>query len=124
MKMATKESEQVGPTQVTTKDPKKVEQGKKLAEYNRKKKEELKEQKKNEQESENSENSAVNLTSNQCCYGIGAIVVGGAIIIIGYQVWKSKKKEVESFTHNPVIHNPHNPTTQQPQNQLRKLEME
>ena len=110
--MATKESEQ--PTQVTTKDPKKVEQGKKLAEYNRKKKEELKEQKKNEQESENSA-----VTSNQC-YGIGAIVVGGAIIIIGYQVWKSKKKGVESFTHNPVIHL----TTQQPQNQPKKFEME
>ena len=50
--------------------------------------------------------------------------MGGAITIIGYQVWKSKKKGVESFTHNLVIHNPHNPTTQKPQNQLRKLEME
>ena len=89
--------------------------GKKLAEYNRRKKEELKEQKKNERESENSA-----VTSTQC-YGIGAIVVGGAIIIIiGYQVWKSKRG-AESFTHNPVIHNP---TTQKPQNQLRKLEME
>ena len=116
-----KEGEQVSPTQVTTKDPKKVEQGKKLAEYNRKKKEELKEQKKNEREGEN---SAVNLTSTQCCYGIGAFAVAGAIIIIGYQVWKSKKKEVESFTHNPIIHNPHNPTTQQPQNQSKKWEME
>ena len=101
------------------KDPKKVAAGKKLAEYNRRKKEELKEQKKNEREGEN---SAVNLTSTQCCYGIGAFAVAGAIIIIGYQVWKSKKKGVESFTH--IIHNPHNPTTQQPQNQLRKLEME
>ena len=112
-----KESEQVSPTQVTTKDPKKVEAGKKLAEYNRRKKEELKEQKKNEWESEN---SAVNLTSTQC-YGIGAFAVAGAIIIVGYQVWKSKKKGVESFTHNPVIHNY---ATQQPQNQPRKFEME
>ena len=124
MKMATKESKQATkeseqPTQVTTKDPKKVAAGKKLAEYNRKKKEELKEQKKNEQESEN---SAVNLTSNQC-YGIGAFAVAGAIIIIGYQVWKSKKRGVESFTHNPVIH-PQILTTQQPQNQPKKFEME
>ena len=114
-----KESE-VSPPQVTTKDPKKVAAGKKLAEYNRRKKEELKEQKKNERESEN---SAVNLTSNQC-YGIGAFGVAGAIAIVGYQVWKSKKKGVESFTHNPIIHNPHNPTTQQPQNQPGKFEME
>ncbi len=119
MKMATKESEQVSSTQVTTKDPKKVAAGKKLAEYNRRKKEELKEQKKNERESENSA-----VTSTQCCYGIGAFAVAGAIIIIGYQVWKSKKKGVESFTHNPVIHNLHNLTTQQPQNQSKKFEME
>ena len=118
MKMATnaKEIEQVNPTQVTTKDPKKVAAGKKLAEYNRRKKEELKEQKKNERESEN---SAVNLTSTQCCYGIGAFAVAGAIIIIGYQVWKSKKKGVESFTHNP-----HNSTTQKPKNQPRKSKFE
>ena len=113
-----KEIEQVSPTQVTTKDPKKVAAGKKLAEYNRRKKEELKEQKKNERESEN---SAVNLTSTQCCYGIGAFAVAGAIAIVGYQVWKSKKRGVESFTHNPVIHNL---TTQQPQNQSNKFEME
>ena len=114
-----KESEQVSPTQVTTKDPKKVEAGKRLAEYNRRKKEELKEQKKNEQESKS---GTVNLTLTQCCYGIGSFAVAGTIIIIGYQVWKSKKKKgVESFTHNPVIHNL---TTQQPQNQPNKFEME
>ena len=101
------------------KDPKKVEQGKKLAELNRRRREELKAQKKNEQERKS---DTVNLTSTQC-YGIGAIVVAGAITIIGYQVWKSKKKKgVESFTH--IIHNPHNPTTQQPQNQPKKFEME
>ena len=115
-----KESEQVSPTQVTTKDPKKVAAGKKLVEWNRRKKEELKAQKKDEQESEN---RAVNLTSTQC-YGIGAFAVAGTITIIGYQVWKSKKKGVESFTHNQVIHNSHNLTTQQPQNQPRKFEME
>ena len=108
-----KESEQV-----TTKDPKKVEAGKKLAEYNRRKKEELKEQKKNEQESKS---GAVNLTSTQCCYGIGAFAVAGTIIIIGYKVWKSKKKGVESFKHNPLTQNL---TTQQPQNHPGKFEME
>ena len=40
--MAEETSKQV--TQVTTKDPKKVAQGKRLAEYNRKKREELKAQ--------------------------------------------------------------------------------
>ena len=117
--MASKEEKMEGPPQVTTKDPKKVAAGKKLAEYNRKKKEEaLKEQesKKNEQESKS---GTVNLTSNQC-YGIGAFAVAGAIAIVGYQVWKSKKREVESFTHNPVK----NDTMQKPQNLPKEFEME
>ena len=115
--MASKEEKMEGPPQVTTKDPKKVAAGKKLAEYNRKKKEALKEQesKKNEQESKS---GTVNLTSNQC-YGIGAFAVAGAIAIVGYQVWKSKKRGVESFTHNPVK----NDTTQKPQNWPKKFEM-
>ena len=113
--MASKEEKMEGPPQVTTKDPKKVAAGKKLAEYNRKKKEALKEQesKKNEQESKS---GTVNLTSNQC-YGIGAFAVAGAIAIVGYQVWKSKKRGVESF---PVKTD----TTQKPQNWPKEFEME
>ena len=65
--------------QVTTKDPKKVEMGKRLAEYNRRKREELKAQK--------SESEV--LTSNQ--YGIEAllavVVVGG----LGYYFYQAKK---------------------------------
>ena len=54
------------------KDPKKVEAGKRLAEYNRRKREELKVQK--------SESKQVQpmLTSNQC-YGIGAVLAVGVI---------------------------------------------
>ena len=55
--------------QVTTKDPKGVEAGKRLAEYNRKKREELKAQK-----------SEV-LTSSQC-YGIGAVLAVGLGLIL------------------------------------------
>ena len=56
--------------QVTTKDPKKVEAGKRLVEYNRRKREELKAQK--------SESKQVEpmLTSSQC-YGIGAVLAVG-----------------------------------------------
>ena len=51
--------------QVTTKDPKKVEAGKRLAEYNHRKREELKVQKGKQIESM--------LTSSQC-YGIGVVL--------------------------------------------------
>ena len=53
--------------QVTTKDPKKVETGKRLAEYNRKKRKELKAQKSEVEPMQ---------TSSQC-YGIGAVLAGG-----------------------------------------------
>ena len=56
--------------QVTAKDPKKVEAGKRLVEYNRRKREELKAQK-----SESKQVEPV-LTSSQC-YGIGAVLAGG-----------------------------------------------
>ena len=59
-------AEQIQVQQVTTKDPKKVEVGKRLAEYNRRKREELKEQK-SEVEPK--------LTSSQ--YGIGAVLAVG-----------------------------------------------
>ena len=59
--------------QVTTKDPKKVEAGKRLAEYNRRKREELKVQKSEELKSQKSE-----VLTSCMCYSILAVgVIGG-----------------------------------------------
>ena len=81
--------------QVTTKDPKKVEAGKKLAEYNRKKREELKEgsahvskQKGTQQQKDTPEYSV--------SYGIGGVMVLGLIGgVIYYVVFKSGSGPVE-----------------------------
>ena len=61
--------------QVTMKDLKKVEVGKRLAEFNRRKREELKVQKIEEQKRE----VEPTITSSQC-YGIGAVL---AVVVIG-----------------------------------------
>ena len=74
-----KETEKI---QVTTKNPKKVEAGKKLAEYNRKKKEELKAEKSEEQKSEVSQ-----------YYGIGDVIAVGVIGGLGYYMYQSKAKK-------------------------------
>ena len=72
--------------QVTTKDPKKVEAGKRLAEYNHRKREELKEQKSKVEPK---------LTSSTC-YGIGAVPDVGVIGGIGYYLYQAKKGEVNN----------------------------
>ena len=76
--------------QVMMKDPKKVAAGKKLAEYNRKKREELKAQK--------SESTQVEpmLTLNQC-YGIGAVLAVGVIGGLGYYLYQAKKGEANAM---------------------------
>ena len=53
--------------QVMTKDPKKVEAGKRLAEYNRRKREELKVQK----------SEVKPMLDSSTCYGIGAVQAVG-----------------------------------------------
>ena len=68
---------------VTTKNPKKVEAGKRLAENNRKKRE----AKKREEQSK-LEKSGVNQ-----CYGIGAVLALGVIGGLGYYIYWSKKGE-------------------------------
>ena len=82
--------------QVTTKDPKKVEAGKRLAEYNRKKREELKVQK-----------SEV-LTASQC-YGIGAVLAVGVIGGLGYYVYQAKVSAVapQQLPKQPLPQQPH-----------------
>ena len=87
------------PQQVTTKDPKKVEAGKRLAEWNRKNKEELKAQEGNKKEKQE---SSVNLSSTQC-YGIGSIIVVVAgVVFVVYRVWGNHFKKGKDVSSNPA----------------------
>ena len=95
--------------QVTTKDPKKVEAGKRLAEYNRRKREELKAQK---SESKQIEPMLTLSTS----YGIGAVLGVGLIGSLGYYLYQAKKGEVNAVP-------PQQPRTPQPP-KADKFEME
>ena len=66
--------------QVTTKDPKKVEAGKRSAEYNRRKREELKAQK----------SEVKPVLDSSTCYGIGAVLAVGVIGGLGYYLYQAK----------------------------------
>ena len=94
--------------QVTTKDPKKVEVGKRLAEYNCRKREELKAQRSKSKQVEPM------LTLSQC-YGIGAVLAVGVIGGFGYYIYQAKKGEVNAV--NNVV-----PSQQPPK--ANKFEME
>ena len=89
------------PQRVTTKNPKKVEVGKRLAESNRKKREVKKQVK--------LEASGVNQY-----YGIGAVLALGVIGGLGYYIYRSKKVEQQN---NPKPH-------PQMQPQTNKFEMD
>ena len=91
--------------QVTTKDPKKVEVGRRLAKYNHRKREELKVQKREVEPK---------LTSSQC-YSIGAVLAVGVIGEIGYYVYQAKKGKVNAV--NNIV-----PSQQPPK--ANKFEME
>ena len=96
--------------QVTTKDPKKVEVGKRLAEYNHRKREELKAQK-----------SEVKLMlDSSTCYGIGAVLALGVIGDFGYYVYQAK---VNAVVTSPPQQLPKQPSPQQPPKD-NKFEME
>ena len=86
---------------VTTKNPKKVEAGKRLAESNRKKRKAKKQAK--------LETSRVNQY-----YGIGAILALGVIGGLGYYIYRTKKV-VQPQQNNPKPH---------PQPQTNKFEMD
>ena len=62
--------------QVTTKDPKKAKQGKRLAEHNRRKREERKAQRERE--------------TKLTYYGVGAVVAIRVLGVTGYYVYQSK----------------------------------
>ena len=72
--------------QVMTKDPKKVEEGKRLAEYNRRKREELKAQKSKSKQVEPM------LTSSQC-YGIVVVLAVGVIGGLGCYLYQTRKEK-------------------------------
>ena len=71
------------PQQVTAKNPKKVEAGKRLAESNRKKREAKK-----REEQAKLEASGVNKY-----YGIRAVITLGVIVGLGYYIYRTKKVE-------------------------------
>ena len=89
----TKEPQQVTkePQRVTTKDPKKVEAGKRLAAINRKKREAKKRE------------EAQNGRMNQY-YGIGAILALGVIGGLGYYIYRTKKGQVSREVPNSPLH--------------------
>ena len=87
------------PIQVTTKNPKKVEAGKKLAEYNRKKREELKKAKLEESESKT-------INSNNCYYGAGIITAVVSLGIISY--YYAYKSNNNNTISNNIISNSNN----------------
>ena len=77
------------PQRVTTKDPKKVEAGKRLAAINHKKREEQAKLEK--------------IGVNQY-YGIGAILPLGVIGGLGYHIYRTKKGEVPNRALQPPLH--------------------
>ena len=89
------------PQRVTTKNPKKVEAGKRLAESNHKKREAKKQVK--------LEASGVNRY-----YGIGAVIALGVIGDLGYYIYRTKKGE-QPQQNSPKPH---------PQPQTNKFEMD
>ena len=97
------------PKRVTTKNPKKVEAGKRLAESNHKKREvKIREQAKLEA-------SGVNQY-----YGIGAVIALGVIGGLGYYIYRSKKGE-QLQQNNPK---PYPQMQPQMQPQTNKFEMD
>ena len=97
------------PQRVTTKNPKKVEAGKRLAESNRKKREVKK------REQAKLEASGVNQY-----YGIGAVIALGVIGGLGYYIYRSKKGE-QLQQNNPK---PYPQMQPQMQPQTNKFEMD
>ena len=86
---------------VTTKNPKKVEAGKRLAESNRKKREAKKQ-------------ARLEVSRVNQYYGIGAVVALGVIGGLGYYIYRTKKGE-QPQRNNPKPH---------PQPQTNKFEMD
>ena len=113
-----KEPQQVQqePHRVTTKDPKKVEAGKRQAAINHKKRE----AKKREEQAqlERGFTSGVNQY-----YGIGAVLAVGAIGGLGYYIYQSKKGQVSREAPDRALQAPA-PPQQLPRPQTNKFHMD
>ena len=96
------------PQRVTTKDPKKVEAGKRLAAVNRKKREAKKRE-------EQAQLERTTIGVNQY-YGIRAVIALGVIGGLGYYIYQSKK--------GPAIREVTMPVSQQPRPQTNKFDMD
>ena len=72
------------PQRVTTKDPKKVEAGKRLAAINHKKREAKKRE----------EQAQLEKIGVKQYYGIGAVIAMGVVGGLGYYIYRSKKGQV------------------------------
>ena len=83
------------PQRVTTKDPKKVEAGKRLAAINRKKREA---KKREEQVQLERTTRGVNQY-----YGIGAVIALGVIVGIGYYIYQTGREKSNLQTCNEMI---------------------
>ena len=104
--MAEENQVQQEPQQVTTKNLKKLEAGKRLAAHNRRKREELKAKKREGQKSE----------VNQY-YDTGIVLAVGVIVGLGYYIYRTKKAQQSSHSQ------PNNPPQQQCP-QTNKFEMD
>ena len=94
------------PQQVTTKDPKKVEAGKRLAALNHNKREAKKREK--QVQLERGFASGVNQY-----YGIEAVIAVGVIGGLGYYIYRNKKGQASREVKDVSM--PHNPPKQPPQ---------
>ena len=100
------------PPRVTTKDPKKVEVGKRLAAINRKKREA---KKREEQAQLEKTTSRVNQY-----YGIGAVIALRVIGSLGYHIYRTKKGQVPDRALQP----PAPPQQPSSRSQTDKFEMD
>ena len=96
-----------GPQRVTTKNPKKVEAGKRLAVHSCRRREEKKREEAQKGEGVNQ------------YYGIGAVIAIGAIGGLGYYIYRTKRGEIQPQTQ------PNNPPNQpSPCPKSNKFEMD
>ena len=102
---------------VTTKNPKKVEAGKRLAAINCKKREAKKREVKKREEQVQLERTASGV--NQY-YGIGAVIALRVIGGLGYYIYRTKKEQVSREVKDASM--PHNPPKPHPQ--TNKFEMD
>ena len=105
----TKEPQQVQqePQQVTTKNPKKVEAGKKLAEHNCRRREEKKR--------EGAAQKTAELGELNQYYGIGVVLAIGVIGDLGYYIYQTNKRGPQGPASGEVPNNPPNQPSPCPQ---------